>query len=63
MLSSVSLKDRKLLVLTNFSNQVVDFELLTDFANSEILVNNYATYTPIINYNLIKRLLLSSNNT
>jgi trehalose-6-phosphate hydrolase len=36
---------RKLLVLTNFSNQVVDFELLTDFSNSEILVNNYSSYT------------------
>ena len=38
-------EDRKLLVLTNFSNQVVDFELLADFADSEILINNYATYT------------------
>ncbi|GAX47659.1 alpha,alpha-phosphotrehalase [Pseudolactococcus reticulitermitis] len=37
---------RKLLVLTNFSNQPVDFELLTEFVDSEILVNNYTTYTP-----------------
>lgn len=37
---------RRLLVLTNFSNQVVDFELLADFVGAEILVNNYATYTP-----------------
>lgn len=37
---------RELLVLTNFSNQVVDFELLADFVDSEILINNYATYLP-----------------
>ena len=29
-----------------FSNQVVDFELLADFVDSEILINNYATYLP-----------------
>ena len=37
--------DRKLLVLNNFSNQVVNFDILTEFKNSEILINNYSTYT------------------
>ncbi len=37
--------DRKLLVLNNFSNQVVNFDILTEFKNSEILINNYSAYT------------------
>ena len=37
--------DRKLLVLNNFSNQVVNFDILTEFKNSEILINNYSDYT------------------
>ena len=38
-------EDRKLLVLNNFSNQVVNFDILTEFKNSEILINNYSDYT------------------
>ncbi|PCS08101.1 alpha-amylase [Lactococcus piscium] len=37
--------DRKLLVLNNFSNQVVNFDIVTEFKNSEILINNYSAYT------------------
>ena len=37
--------DRKLLVLNNFSNQVVNFDIVTEFKNSEILINNYSDYT------------------
>lgn len=35
---------RKMLVLTNFSNQVIPFELLPDFEAADIRLNNYATY-------------------
>ena len=38
-------EDRKLLVLNNFSNQVVNFDIVTEFKNSEILINNYSDYT------------------
>ena len=38
-------KNRRLLVLNNFSNQVVNFDILTEFKNSEILINNYSDYT------------------
>ena len=36
---------RKLLVVNNFSNQVVDFNLMPDFKHHQILVNNYTEYT------------------
>ncbi|MCL2681560.1 MAG: alpha,alpha-phosphotrehalase [Streptococcaceae bacterium] len=35
---------QKLLVLTNFSNQIVDYILPVEFENAEILVNNYDDY-------------------
>ena len=36
---------RRLLVVNNFSNQVVDFSLMPDFKYGQILVNNYDDYT------------------
>lgn len=35
---------RKLLVLNNFSNHVVNFSLMPEFKNAQILVNNYEEY-------------------
>ncbi|MDR1606604.1 MAG: alpha,alpha-phosphotrehalase [Streptococcaceae bacterium] len=38
-------ENRRLLVVNNFSNQEVAFERLAEFDNSEILINNYSSYT------------------
>jgi trehalose-6-phosphate hydrolase len=38
-------KERQLLVVTNFSNQVLKFDILPEFAKSDILINNYSHYT------------------
>lgn len=37
-------EDQKLLVLTNFSNQLVPFNLLPEYENADIFLNNYASF-------------------